>query len=79
MKSEDIPKATKNNESDIMNGRTLHSIFSSLISPYQKNKIYQKMQREKLYNLHEIAYFLVALFVLKTDEILSDQISTVQK
>jgi hypothetical protein len=37
------------------------------------------MQREKLYNLHKIAYFIDAAFVFKLDEILSDQISTVRK
>jgi hypothetical protein len=37
------------------------------------------MQREKLYNLHKTAYFIVALFVFKMNKILSDQISTVRK
>ena len=37
------------------------------------------MQREKLYNLHKTAYFIVALFVFKMDKTLSDQISTVRK
>ena len=37
------------------------------------------MQRGKLYNLHKIAYFIVALFVFKMDKILSDQISIVRK
>jgi hypothetical protein len=37
------------------------------------------MQRKKVYNLHTIAYFIAALFVLKMDKILSDQISTVRK
>jgi hypothetical protein len=35
------------------------------------------MQREKLYNLDKIAYFIALLFVLKTYEILSDQILTI--
>jgi hypothetical protein len=30
------------------------------------------MQREKLYYLHKIAYFAVALLVFKTDKILCD-------
>ena len=46
---------------------------------YLKNEIYQKMQREKLHNLHKTATFTVALFVLKIDKILNDQISTLQK
>jgi hypothetical protein len=37
------------------------------------------MQHEKLYNFHKITYFLVALFVLKINQILSDQISTMEK
>jgi hypothetical protein len=37
------------------------------------------MQREKLYNLHKTATFTVALFVLKIDKILNDQISMLQK
>jgi hypothetical protein len=42
-------------------------------------KIYHKMQREKFYNLRKTAYFIVALFVLITSKILSDQFSTLQK
>ena len=41
-----------------------------------KNKIYHKMQREKLYNLYRTAYLIVALFVFKIGKALSDQIST---
>ena len=37
------------------------------------------MQREKLYNLHKAACFIVALFAFKIDKILSDQISTGRK
>ena len=37
----------------ILNGRVLYLIFSSLISLFYKNRIYQKMQREKLYNFHK--------------------------
>jgi hypothetical protein len=37
------------------------------------------MQREKLYNLHKIAYFIVAPFVLKMGKILSDPILTARK
>jgi hypothetical protein len=37
------------------------------------------MQREKLYNLHTTAYFIIALFAFKMDKILSDQSSTVRK
>jgi len=37
------------------------------------------MQREKLYNFHKTAYFIVALIVFKMDKILSDQISMVRK
>ena len=37
------------------------------------------MQREKLYNLHKTAYFIVALFVFKMHKILINQISTVRK
>jgi hypothetical protein len=44
-----------------------------------ENKIYQKMQREKLYNLHRTAYFLVALLVFKMDKNLKGQILPVRK
>jgi hypothetical protein len=37
------------------------------------------MRREKLYNLHTIADFVVANFVLKMDRILSNQILTMRK
>ena len=63
----------------IMNGRVLYLIFSSLISLYYKNRIYQKMQREKLYTLHTTAFFIVALFVFKMDKTFSNQILTVRK
>jgi len=36
--------------------------------PFKKNKIYQKMQRVKIYNLHKTAYFLVAIFVFQTGQ-----------
>jgi hypothetical protein len=36
------------------------------------NQLHHQMQREKLFNLHEIANFIAPLFVLKTYEILSD-------
>src|ERR1700722_292266 len=62
-----------------MNGRVLHFVFSSLNSFYEKTEIYQKMEREKLYNLHKPAFFIVALFAFKMDKIFSDQISTVRK
>jgi hypothetical protein len=44
-----------------------------------RNKIYHKMQHKKLYNLHKIAYFIVALLVFKMNKILSDQFSSVRK
>jgi hypothetical protein len=44
-----------------------------------KNKIHHKMQREKLYNLHQTTCFIVVLFVFKMKKILSDQFSTVRK
>jgi hypothetical protein len=37
------------------------------------------MQREKLYNLHKIAFFIAALFSSKIVKISSGQISTVRK
>ena len=37
------------------------------------------MQCEKLHNLHNTAYFTVTFFALKIDNILNDQISTLQK
>ena len=77
MKIKDVQKTVKINELDIMNDRALHSIFHHFA--LLKNKIYQKIQYEKLYNLHKTAYFIVALFVFKMDKILSDQISTARK
>ncbi len=41
------------------------------------NQLHHQMQREKLYNLDKIAYFIALLFVLKTYEIFSDQILTI--
>ncbi len=35
------------------------------------------MQHEKLYNLHKTIYFLVALFVFKTDKVLGDYILSI--
>ena len=63
----------------IMNGRVLHSIFLALVPLYQTNKIYQKMQREKLYKMHTIAFLIVALFVFKIVKTSSGQIFTVRK
>jgi len=37
------------------------------------------MRNEKLYNLHKTAFFIVASFAFKMDNILSDRISTLQK
>ena len=37
------------------------------------------MQREKLYNFHRTAYFIVALSVFEMDKILSDQFSKIFK
>jgi hypothetical protein len=37
-----------------------------------KNTIHHKMQCEKLYNLHRVAYFTIVIFVFKIDKILSD-------
>ncbi len=37
------------------------------------------MQREKLYELHKTTYFFVAVFVFKTNQVLSDQISMLLK
>ena len=51
-----------------MNGRVLYLIFSSLISLSDKNRIYQKMQREKLCNFYNTAFLTVALFISKTGE-----------
>ena len=79
MKNKGIREAVKCNRLAIKNGCALHSSFSFLTSPYSKNKMYQKMQREKLYNLHKSAYFIGAPFVFKMNRILSDQISTLQK
>jgi hypothetical protein len=47
--------------------RTLHPIFYHFV--FQENKIHQKMQREKLYNLDKTAYFIVAVFVFKMNKI----------
>ncbi len=77
MKSKDIQKAVKTNVLDIMNDRALHPIFPSR-RPVKKQNI-PKMQREKLYNLHKTAYFIVVYFVFKMHKILSDQILTVCK
>jgi hypothetical protein len=48
----------------------LHIIFTPPITLYWKNKIHQKMQREKLYILQITSCFVVALFVFKMNEIL---------
>jgi hypothetical protein len=45
----------------------------------QKNKIYHKMQREKLYNLQIKVYFNCILFVFKKSKTLSDQFFVVAK
>ena len=68
MKNKDIQKAVKSNELGIMNARTLNSMFSSFTSFYLRNEIYQKMQRETLYNFYKAAYFIVVLFVLQNEE-----------
>jgi hypothetical protein len=62
-----------------MNGRFSHYIFYPLIRFTKKTKIYQKMQREKLYNLHKTAFPTVTLFAFKIGKIWSDQILTVRK
>ena len=51
-------------------------VFDLFITCYVllKNKIYHKMQRERIYNLYKTAFLTVALVVFK-----SDQISTLQK
>jgi len=54
------------------------SNFNHLIR-FIKKKIYHKMQREKLYNLHRTANFAVVLFVVKIDKILINQILTLRK
>jgi hypothetical protein len=51
----------------------LYILFFHHLIRFIKNRIYHKMQREKLYNLHKTAYFIVALFVFKMGKILSDQ------
>ncbi len=38
------------------------------MSPYSKNKMYHKMQREKLYNLHTKVYFNYIFFVSKKNQ-----------
>ena len=48
-------------------------------SPLIRNKMYQKMQREKLYNLHKTACFITAGFVFKMDKILSENYSLMKK
>ncbi len=79
MKNQEIQRAVKYNGLNIINGRALHPIFLSLTSLYYKNEIHQKMQREKLYNLHETDYFIVVLSFVKMDKSLSNQISTTRK
>jgi hypothetical protein len=56
-----------------MNGRILRAMFWLLNPLFKKNKLDQKLQREKLYNLHTTANFTVAIFGIKIDKILSDQ------
>ncbi len=63
----------------IINGPLLHATFQLLHISYYKNKIHQKMQREKLYNLHRTGNFMVTIFVFKSDKIVSNQISTLRK
>ncbi len=56
--------------------------MGALCIPYftlLENKMYQKVQHEKLYNLHWIANFTVIIFLFKIEKILSDQISTLRK
>src|ERR1700733_9552633 len=77
MKNKDIQKPVKINRLGTTDGRTLRPIFYHFA--LLEKQIYQKMQREKLYNLDKTAYFIVAFFVFKMDKILSDQISTVRK
>jgi hypothetical protein len=74
MKNQEIQRAAKCNGLNIINGHALHPIFFSLTSLYYKNEIYQKMQREKLYNLHETNYFILVLSVFKMHKSLTDQI-----
>jgi hypothetical protein len=63
----------------IINGPLLHATFQLLHISSYKNKIHQKMQHEKLYNLHRTGNFMVTIFVFKSDKIVSDQISTLRK
>ena len=77
MRNKDIQKSGKTSWLATTNGHALSPIFYHFA--LLEKQTYQKMQREKLYNLHKIAYFIGAFFVFKVDKILSDQISTVQK
>ena len=74
MNNKDIQKAVKSNGLHIY-----ICFFSPLTSSYKKNQICQKMQREKLYKLHTIAYFILADFIFKMDRILSDKVLTILK
>ena len=48
---------------DRLNGQARHFSLQSLNRLYKKNEVYNKMQREKLYNLHKTAYFNCVVLV----------------
>ena len=61
MKSKDIQKTVKINRLGTMDDGALCPIFNNFT--LLEKEIYQKVQREKLYNLHKTVYFIVASFI----------------
>ena len=54
----------------------ISSLFHLIFCIKQKKKTYRQMQHEKLHNLHQTAYFTVAVFVFK---VLNDQFPRCKK
>ena len=56
-------------------GTCFHLVSTVVYTLYRRSKIYQKMQREKLYNVwKDLLFHSCLLFVWKRDEAVSDQI-----
>ena len=66
MRNKDIKKSGKTSWLATTNGHALSPIFYHFA--LLEKQAYQKMQREKLYNLHTIAYFFSCIFCFQSGQ-----------